>query len=256
MSTFHSSMEIADRRSFQESVLRLPDTPVFDLSPGPISEPKTRVATTKPTKPLVAAPQPFAWGEEGQSTAGLPFQIYSAGNDGYRTLVVGSVGGNDPVAIRLVDELAMHLHQQQSIMGGFETFVIRTLNPDGLKRQSFVNGNGKYVNNFFPNAEDRTVRVTDMISEVRFALRQFEERQPQRVIHIRTVRADRGVIAASSSARNAVKSLGEWLQFDVKLLPGPAVDGSIEKYVASTDRMQMITIAVPAGVSPAEAWPL
>ena len=250
LSGVHRSVQLARHAAIESSAAQLPDLPNFDEPPA-----VARVATSRSISGIITAARPFAWEQNGKTAGGLKFQTYSAGHDGYRTVVIGSVGGNDPVAIRLIDDLATHLHQQDLILGGFETRIIRTLNPDGQNNGRFVNADGDYVNNHFPARQTPGLnRPAMLIPEVQFALTQLQDIQPQRVIHLRTIKSARGIIAASKEASSTGRELAEWLGFELKVLPGSAVDGSVERYIAMSENMQMITVAIPESTPVGEAW--
>ena len=225
----------------------MPSVPQFDV---PAVAPK--VATTNPSEVLLAAPRPFAWERTGKSSGERPFLAATLGDDGYRTLVIGSVGGNDPLALELVEQLARHLHKDSVILGGFESTVIRTLNPDGEANRKLLNQNGQYVNHGFPKTGDTP--VAEQPVEVSFLLNRLKELQPQRVLHVRTIDGNDGLIAASSSCRAAAKEAAEWLNFRLVSLPDKAVAGSLERYLAAKGSSDIITIEIPSTTKKDELW--
>ena len=250
LNSVRQSVEVARSVAIESHAASLPDVPVFDQEAT-----VARVATSKPAAGLIAAVKPFRWELVGESAGRQKFQRYTAGKDGFRSVVIGSVGGNDPAAIRLIDELAMNLHQQDLIVGGFHCTIVRTLNPDGHKSGQFVNGRQEYVNNFFPNRlPSGSVESSEFIPEVKFALKQFQEDQPQRIVHIRTIKSSRGIIAASSGAQRLAAEMADWLQFDVKLLPGTAAEGSLERMISSSAGVEMVTVAIPELNQTTDVW--
>ena len=46
----------------------------------------------------IDAPKPFAWTPTGKTSGERSFQTVTIGDDGYRSLVIGSVAGKDPLA--------------------------------------------------------------------------------------------------------------------------------------------------------------
>jgi hypothetical protein len=213
----------------------------------------TQKLNDKPVGFRVAAPVPFEWERDGKSAGGRPFQIASPGDDGYRTLVVGSVGGNDPVALELVERLARRLHEDSVILGGFDSTIIRTLNPDGEVNKSFLNQKEQYINEGFP----KTGGAADgsSVVEVAYMLKLLTTLQPQRVVHIRSVRGTSGVIAASESCQASAKEAASWLNFKLVMLPENArVAGSMERYVSTTGSSDMITFGIPEATPKSEVW--
>lgn len=221
----------------------------------PITPEPSKAAPKIPTGVLVSPPRPFAWEATGKSTGQRPFQISSPGDDGYRTLVVGSVGGNDPLALELVDRLARRLHDDSVILGGYDCTIIRTLNPDGEATHRFLNQTGQYVNSMFPKAGDKS--PASPVAEVDFFLKQLQKVQPQRIVHVRTVPGKTGIIAASQSCESVGKEVAEWLSFKLISLPGEKTsEGSLERFVSASGGSDMLTIGIPDSTPRAELWDL
>ncbi len=192
----------------------------------------------------IDAPKPFAWATTGKTSGERSFQTMTIGDDGYRSLVIGSVAGNDPLALELVEQLARHLHDGKTILGGFHCTVLRTLNPDGEALRNVLNAKGQYINHGFP--KENSIADGKQPVEVKFLLSQIDTLQPQRVIHIRSIEGNDGLIAANSSALAMARDSGGWLGFRVINLPEKAVSGSLERYLASSGRCDIVTFAIPA----------
>ena len=221
----------------------------------PVIPEPVKPAPKTPSGVLVNPPKPFAWEGTGKSTGQRAFQVASPGDDGYRTLVVGSVGGNDPLALELVDRLARRLHDDSVILGGYDCTIIRTLNPDGEATQRFLNQKGEYINSMFPKPGDKT--NVSPVAEVDFFLKQLQSVQPQRVVHVRTVPGKSGVVAASQSCESVGKEIAEWLNFKLISLPGQkTAEGSLERYVSASGSSDMLTIGIPDSTPRAELWDL
>ena len=221
-------------------------------SRGETSTSSNKPAVTKVEIPPISAPKPFAWKSEGRTAGGRSFQIVSVGDDGYRTLVAGSVGGNDPVALELVDQLARRLHRDSVILGGVTCTIVRSLNPDGEVNQSFLNDKGQYINYGFPK---NGTASPNQPAEVTWILKTLQDLQPQRIVHIRTVEGADGVIASSASCRSVAKEAADWLRFRLIMLPESARDaGSLERYVSTTGNSEIITVGIPDKTPRAEVW--
>jgi hypothetical protein len=221
----------------------------------PVIPEPVKPAPKTPSGVLVSPPKPFAWEGTGKSTGQRAFQVASPGDDGYRTLVVGSVGGNDPLALELVDRLARRLHDDSVILGGYDCTIIRTLNPDGEATQRFLNQKGEYINAMFPKAGDKT--NSSPVAEVDFFLKQLQTVQPQRVVHVRTVTGKSGIVAASQSCESVGREIAEWLNFKLISLPGQkTAEGSLERYVSSSGSSDMLTIGIPDSTPRGELWDL
>lgn len=200
----------------------------------------------------IDAPKPFVWTPIGKTSGHRSFQTVTIGDDGYRSLVIGSVAGNDPLALELVELLARHLHNGKTILGGFQSTVLRTLNPDGEALHNVLNAKGQYINHGFP--KDNGIADGNQPVEVTFLLHQIDTLQPQRVIHVRTIGGDTGIVAASSGCLATANESGEWLGFRVINLPGKAVSGSLERHLANSGRCEILTFAIPATAKKTELW--
>ncbi|MFO0428325.1 MAG: hypothetical protein ACK526_17290 [Planctomyces sp.] len=202
----------------------------------------------------------FQWTPEGRTAGGRPFQLMKIGEDGFRTIVVGSVGGNDPLAGEFVEQLARHLQQNSVIYGGFQSTILRTLNPDGEKSHRYRNDNGIYINHSFPrtaipgSGNDAQQVAPGGCPEAEFMLKLLGSVRPERVIHIRSIRGKTGLIASSSSAQDAAREVAEWLSFDQMTLPGKSVDGSLERYLSTSGSIQMLTFGIPETAAKDELW--
>ena len=218
----------------------------------PVSEP-VKVATAKVDGVIVNPPASFHWEQDGKSTGGRPFQKASPGDDGYRTLVVGSVGGNDPLALELVELLAKRLHDDSVILGGFDCTIVRTLNPDGEAKKTYLNDNGQYVNDFFPKPGEKT--VAESPAEVSYLLALLKDLQPQRVVHVRSVKGAAGIIAANESCQPAAKEAADWMKFKLATLPSKGSSAStMERYISASGSSDMIMFAIPQTTPRAELW--
>jgi len=199
---------------------------------------------------------PFSWTTAATTAAGEPLQIASTGKGGFRSLIVGSVGGNDPVAVKLTENLARYLHNNRVIMGGVNTTVLRTLNPDGLKQHKHNNADGIYLNNLFPKdgQQPSTARLRQLPKEVQFLIGHISEQRPQRIIHIRTVRDSDGMLAVSHGATDTGNEVAEWLGFTVRELPKDVSRGTLESWAAQRGDCDVITIGIPRQTKAKDAW--
>ncbi|MDG1897590.1 MAG: hypothetical protein P8J37_22050 [Fuerstiella sp.] len=188
----------------------------------------------------------FRWEPLATTADGREIQGITIGQTGYRTLVLGSLAGKDPVAISLTEQLARYLHQNKVILGGLHSLIIRNSNPDGQALSRQENGNGVYLNQNFPNSSTTGDDLQNIEPEIRFIIGTVREYQPQRVIHIRTFGGNRGVVAASRGAVESARDVAKWLGFEFVDLPGNSADGTLERYLSSASTCEVVTIAIPA----------
>jgi len=203
--------------------------------------------------------EPFSWLTAGTTAAGEPLQIAATGDGGFRSLIVGSVGGHDPVAIKLTEDLARYLHDNQVIMGGVDTTILRTLNPDGLKQHKHNNADGVYLNNLFPKHGEKKLSIAQqrqLPKEVQFLIDLTSEQHPHRIIHIRTVRDSGGMLAVSQGATDTAHEVAEWLGFSSRELPQDVSRGTLESWAAQRGDCTVITIGIPHQTKAKDAWEL
>lgn len=190
-------------------------------------------------------PEAFAWRRTGRTAGGRPFEISLTGENGFRTLFVGSAVGNDPISMKLMDRLARQLHENGLILGGFEVAVIHTLNPDGAASGQPTNALGRYVNGRFPLKPDQ--KPAAATPEVDFLLGCIRSFRPQRVVHVRTIEDSAGVIAGNERCTETVEQIAEALKFSRLSIPAQAREGSLEHCLSAQADLDVITLALPRG---------
>ncbi|MEZ6062839.1 MAG: hypothetical protein R3C19_21050 [Planctomycetaceae bacterium] len=235
------------------------DAPVFEPGefPGSATEsngtPPRQIAGKDPSRGLVSAPTPFAWKTSALSAGGRLIQTVTIGNGERQTIVVGSLGGHDPLAIQLNEQLARYLHQNELVLGGVHVTVIRSGNPDGEASSTHTNADGIALHRAFPEASNSD-DLSGSAPEVRFLLNEVRSRQPDRVIHLRTISDSRGVVAANRSALSPATELANWLQFGLVELPGQSATGTLERFLAESDFCEVMTLAIPDNTPAEELW--
>ncbi|MEO2018955.1 MAG: hypothetical protein ABGZ53_31800 [Fuerstiella sp.] len=216
-----------------------------DMNRTPVFDSPTSVAEANRVGPFVETAA-FQWDPVATSADGRDIEGITIGQTGYRTLVLGSLAGNDPVAISLTEQLAEYLHQNRLILGGVHSQIVRNSNPDGLAMSRRENGNGVYLNSRFPTIASADNDLQNVEPEIRFILGTVWEFQPQRVIHIRSFSGDRGIVASSPGAADAARDVATWLGFGFVNLPGNSADGTIEQFLSTSKTCEIVTIAIPA----------
>lgn len=197
----------------------------------------------------ISAPQPFRWEQLASSAGRRSIDGVTIGDSGYRTLVIGSLAGDDPVAVTLAENLARHLHENSLIVGGIQTTILRNLNPDGEASHRMENSAGVYLNREFLPQDAQTAAQP----EVQFLLDYLQTRQPRRVIHLRT--HSQGLIASGPASADIARETAEWLGFELMILPGAAAEGTLERRL-SAGPTEIVTLAIPSSVSRDQTWDL
>lgn len=228
---------------------------VSDAGKAPISSNTDQQnALKKPLQFAMTPPGNMTWESTGKTAGGRSFQIVTTGDDGFHTLIVGSAVGNDPVAIQLADRLARHLHENSLILGGFQTTILRTLNPDGEAILKSVNGHGNYVNRGFPTTASATSKPST--PEGSFLLKLIADLKPSRVIHLRTVPDTTGAVGASLNCERLSEQIAESRKLKQFTFPEDINAGTLEFYLSSFTETEVMTLAIPAELTVEIAWEL
>ena len=201
---------------------------------------------------------PFLWKTVATTESGEPLQANFAGRTGFRSLVIGSVAGNDTVAVNFTEKLARYLHSNELIMGGVRATVLRSLNPDGIIQNSHRNAGGLYLNALFPHGGvvPSPAETNKLPKEIRFLIGYVLDQRPQRIIHIRTVRGSRGLLAVSHGATDSGREVREWLDFDLRSLPRDVNQGTLESWASHRGDTDVITFGIPSQTDEDDAWAL
>lgn len=83
----------------------------------------------------------------GRSVEGRPLEVSRRGGGSTRVLVVGSIHGDEPAGRKVIAQLS-----RDDRVPGVELMLMRTLNPDGLRRGTRQNAHGVDLNRNFPRS--------------------------------------------------------------------------------------------------------
>lgn len=234
----------------------LQDSKSSKSKPQKKKRPAGRIAGRGTPPQLVDEPREFSWTVAAKSSGERDIQSVVIGQGGYRTLLIGSLAGNDEVAVQLTERLAKHVHENQIVLGGIQLTIVRNLNPDGEASNQPKTDHGIYLNRHFPQTTEDAVDVSALPTENQFLLNEILKQQPQRVIHVRTIGREQGVVACSSGAKDVAGDLSNWLGFELMELPGRSVKGTLERYLSESERCDIVTLAMPKEISVDDAWDL
>ena len=218
---------------------------------------KSRIASSGTSRGLIARPIAFEWLASARSAGGRDIETITVGNGGYRTLVIGSLAGDDPLAIDLTEQLAKYVHKNSIILGGIKATIIRNANPDGEELFQMENENGVYLNREFPEANVLDTELLQREPEIRFIVGMLQDEPPQRVVHIRTYsrrNPDAGAIAASRGSKTVAQDASDWLKLKYLPLPQNSADGTLERLLSTKDECEIITLAIPQNSDKATLW--
>ncbi|MEW4488580.1 M14 family zinc carboxypeptidase [Thalassoglobus sp. JC818] len=190
------------------------------------------------------------WDKPLQSTAGRPIEITPIGSGPLRILVVGSIYGNEPESIQLVDSFS------EEIRGAIRStqtqyLIIRTPNPDGFIDHVRTNHNGVELNRNFPstwftaNPNRLTGPHPGSEVETQHLLRILKEFRPHRVVHIRGSIGVRPLVLVNSKLDRLRGEIDRLDQVDVGGFRGEFKAGSLEEFVTVRSGTEMATIHLP-----------
>ncbi len=202
----------------------------------------------------------LAWTPSFQSTQRRPINTLRAGAGRNRTMLIGSLHGDEPIAVALIDRLAEHARDNSQRWSGRTVLFVRTPNPDGLAGGARTNSRGVDLNrnfptwNFRPNRRRRTGPRPGSEVETRAILRLLYTFRPGRVVHLKSTTDETGWVLYSRSASAVVRKFSGLTPLRLGELPPGAIAGSLESYATDVLSVELITIAVPAGSDADAIW--
>ena len=202
----------------------------------------------------------FRWAWNLQSADGRPIETVEIGRGSFRTLVVGSVHGSEPMAIAVVEQLARHLGNQPDHWHAFNSLIVKTPNPDGLVWGSSLNSRGVDLNHNFPTSDfpaepgSRSGRAAGSEIETRAVRYLLETYRPHRMVHVKSTRNATGWALCNRRARAAANFLSQLGNLRVGRLEDRLAAGSLESYTSRELAMETITLAVPHEPDQTAVW--
>lgn len=182
-----------------------------------------------------------------KSTAGRDIQIVSVGDGAHRVMIIGSIYGNDPESIALLDNLMGGL----SAINDISLQVVRTSNPDGLAEHVRTNDNGVDLNRNFPsswfpvNPNSLTGPRPASEVETQHLMRLMREFKPERVIHVHSSFGVRPLVMLNKKFEETVQSESLPEDVDVGRFGGEFKVGSLEEFVSLRLDAAMATVQLP-----------
>lgn len=222
------------------------------------------VAQLPKIRPLqVRAPQPAAkvpaiavsnapriWKTMAFSRGLRPIQGMQTGKGDFRVLILGSLKGSDASATALVEQLAVRMTNNSDIIGGFESTVIRSPNPDGIALRRATNHANIAIATAFPRPGIAEQRKSE--PEVTFLRMFIKEQNPDRVLHITSGTTQKPLVLHNARSKDIADELASWVAAETRPTNRFAPKGSLEHYLGEST--EVLTLVLPSKSKTNEVW--
>lgn len=202
---------------------------------------------------------PLVWNRRYQSTQRRPIETLVFGTGDRRVMVIGSLHGDEPQSVGLVDELALHLRANPDVLAGLRVLLVRSPNPDGLAGRTSVNSHGIDLNRNFPapnwarTADKHSGTKAGSELETQVMVRLTSEFRPNLVVHLKDSR-DKGRINSEGACRELADAFASQMKFEVLRDGGAKTSGSYENYAVGKLNCPVLTILIPLEKDDPTAW--
>lgn len=190
------------------------------------------------------------WLSTARSSGQRPIEVARVGRGKDYVLVVGSIYGNEPEAVDLMDRFNREIRTTGAPQD-LVVLMIRTPNPDGLTEKIRTNSQGVDLNRNFPSTRF-TLSPTSLTGthpasepETQFMMRVLKEYSPTRVIHVRSSIGNRPLVLVND--RWNIEELRHSLAAtaDVNAFSGDLKAGSLEEFVEERLGLPLATVLLP-----------
>lgn len=227
-------------------------------APSPGTKAKTSASPTSASSRSVLADEPV-WNRFYRSADLRPIQTLIFGNGPRKVVVLGSMHGDEPQSVALVDHLVRELKRNPQLIQDCTVLVIRSPNPDGLFARTALNIQGVDLNRNFPSANWHSLRDNRGGSragsepETRAIMQVLDEFKPELLVHLKDSRRE-GIVNSEGNVAEIADRIGQLTSCRVKHDLGQATSGSIESYALSKLNCPSVTLLLPREQTDQLAW--
>lgn len=229
--------------------------------------PKTQTSRYRPglpSDPISANSRPAIldepnWSRFYRSTDRRAIETLMLGNGKRHVAFLGSMHGDEPQSVALVEELARYLKAHPETMRDSTVLLIRSPNPDGLFSRSPYNVHGVDLNRNFPSANwkelknNRAGNSRGSEAETRQIVRILTDFRPELIVHLKDGR-DQGIVNCEGASHEQGQRLADFTSMQVMKDLGQATSGSLESYALNDLKCPSLTLLLPKEPSEQAAW--
>jgi murein peptide amidase A len=251
----------ADDPPVRSSRFRSPASPPVNQpqrTPSRGTRPQTSAAPTSATSRSPLADEPI-WNRAYRSVDLRPIESLVLGNGSYKVALCGSMHGDEPQSVTLVDQLARELRRHPEILRDCTILIVRTANPDGLHGRSAYNVQGVDLNRNFPAPnwhglrDNRSGSRPGSEAETRAVMQLLEEFRPALLVHVKDSRGE-GVVNSEGRSESIAEAVARQTSCRVARNLGEATSGSLEAYALSKLNCASVTLLLPREKTDQAAW--
>ena len=188
-----------------------------------------------------------------QSTQRRPIETVQLGSGPEKIFVTGSLAGDDPASVQLIDALAGTITARPELIDGKTVLIVRNPNPDALAEHISVNTRGVNLNRNFPSVRFTAIPTQQTgpspasEAETRIMLRLVGDFQPDAVVHLRSsTLSERPLVMATSPAIMRLATVLSESEADLDTFGGEFKAGSLEEFAATRLKADAILVEVPS----------
>ena len=244
-------MQLGDARG---GVQHAPDP--AGSSPQPPTEARTQNVSGF-ERPLIV--DASTWNTFYRSSDRRPIKSAVLGDGPRRIAIMGSLHGDEPQSVGLVDELHRCLRQNPDYLKQVTVLLVKSPNPDGNALGTAFNSRGVDLNHNFPTPNCKSLDAqragskSGSEAETKAVVRLLTDFKPQLMVHVKDSRTT-GFVNFEGAAKSQAEQIAGLIDCQVMQGRGEKTTGSVESYALNRLSCPNITLLLPREASHDEAW--